>query len=250
MQPEDLKKYFWFLLNGCLAALLVLGVFFAMPAVQRYKDSLYPSRSISVSSQGKSTVTPDVAKVSFSIVSKGKNPEELAENNNEKMNAVIENIKSNGVDAKDIKTTGYDLFPDYRYDENTERRYIIGYTMTQTVSVKIRDLTKVATILGGVTPLGINQISSITFDLENRDKALADARAEAIAKAKEKAKQVAQAAGVKLVKINSVNEYQPADTYRDYGMGGAEIMKAPAAPSIEPGSQEITVEVNINYAIK
>ncbi len=252
MQQDNLKKYFWFLLNGFLAVAVILGVFFVMPAVSRYQDSLYPSRSMTVSSQGKSTVSPDIARLSFSIVSKGKNPEELANSNNEKMKAVIDNIKSQGVEEKDIKTVGYELAPDYRYDEATERRYITGYTMTQTVGLKIRDLGKVAGILGGITPLGVNQISGVSFDIENRDKVLADARAEAMSKAKEKAKQMAKDAGVDLVRITSVNEYQPADSYRgEYAMGmGGDMMKSSIAPSIQPGSQEITVEVALTYAIK
>ena len=249
MQQDNLKKYFWFLLNGFLAVVVILGIFFVMPAVSKYQDSLYPSRSMSVSSQGKSTVTPDIARLSFSIVSNGKNPEELADNNNEKMNAVIENVKSQGIEEKDIKTTNYNLSPDYRYDENTERRFITGYTMTQTVSLKVRDLTKVASILGGITPLGVNQVGGVEFDLENRDKALADARAEAISKAKDKAEQMAKEAGVKLGRITSVNEYQSVNGYRgEYAMGG-DMMKASIAPSIQPGTQEITVEVTLNYVL-
>jgi len=165
------------------------------------------------------------------------------------MNAVIENVKSQGIEEKDIKTTNYNLSPDYRYDENTERRFITGYTMTQTVSLKVRDLTKVASILGGITPLGVNQVGGVEFDLENRDKALADARAEAISKAKDKAEQMAKEAGVKLGRITSVNEYQSVNGYRgEYAMGG-DMMKASIAPSIQPGTQEITVEVTLNYVL-
>jgi len=252
MHTGHLKKYFWLLLNLCLAALLVLGVFFVMPAVKRYHDSVYPSRTMSVTSEGKTMVTPDIAYVSFSVVSYGKNAQDLADSNNQKMKGVIDNIKSQGLEEKDIKTSSYNLSPEYRYDQNAERRYIVGYSMTQTVSVKIRDLAKVATIVGGVTPLGVNQVGGVSFDVEDKDAALASARAEAVAKARTKAEQMAEASGLRLRGIVGVSEYQNPMPYRDdYGMGGMETMKSLAAPmpAIEAGSQEITVNVTLTYAI-
>ena len=94
-------------------------------------------------------VSPDVATLSFSVVSEGADPEKLQNDNTDKINKALDFVKSEGVESKDIKTAGYNLSPRYKYDQKTGRSSIDGYTLPQTVIVKIRDLSKVG-------PLGRN----------------------------------------------------------------------------------------------
>ncbi len=248
---DQYKNYFWLLLNILIVGIIVNLVFFVMPAIQKFGDSMAPARILAVTSEGKTTVSPDIAEVSFSVVSQGENPEKLASANNDKMAAVVNNIKSNNVDAKDIETTNYDLQPNYSYDKNTGRSYIYGYTLTQTVLVKIRDLKKVATVIGGVTPLGVNQMGNVSFQVEDPEKFLGEARAEAFLKAKTKAEEIAKTSGVKLGKIVGVAEYQnsPMPYYKSaaIGMGGGE---AASVPTIEPGTQELKLNVSVTYSLK
>ena len=255
MEENKIRKYFWILLDVFIATLVVTTLFFVVPAVGRYADSLYSSRVLNVSAEGKTMVTPNLAAVSFSVVSQGKNPETLAENNNDKVSAAIEFVKSQGIEAKDIKTTGYNLSPDYQYDENTRRNYIVGYTMTQTVDVKIRNLDKVASVIGGLTPLGVNQVGGINFTVENQDEFLSEARAEAFAKVKAKASEIAKESGLRLGRIMNVNEYSSGPIPYYSGKGGASLgmggdMALSAAPSVEPGTNELSLTVNITYELK
>ncbi|MEK7122155.1 MAG: SIMPL domain-containing protein [Patescibacteria group bacterium] len=232
---------------------LMLIIFYSLfwgPA-RKLTDSLMPIRTISVSSEGKTTVEPDIAKISFSVVSEGVSPEILVRNNVKKMNAAIDFIKSKGIDAKDIKTTQYDLRPRYEYDEKKKSSFISGYQMTQTVLVKIRDLIKPAEILGGLPELGINQIDSIAFEIDDQEKYLAEARNQAFAKARQKAEEMAKTNNVKLGKIINFSEYQNGGGPIPYYYGGLERTESvKIAPSIQPGTQEITVSVNITYQIK
>ena len=231
--------------------LVIIYSFFWGP-IKKYSDSLMPVRTINVSAEGKVTVSPDIAKLSFSVVSEGANPKTLADNNIKKMNAAIDFIKSKGIDEKDIKTTEYNLSPRYEYDEKTRTSYITGYTLTQTVSVKIRDLNKVAEVLSGLPPLGINQISSISFDVDDPEKYLSDARGQAFDKVKEKAKAMADKNGVTLGEIINFYEYQSIPYYgnlKTLGMGGG-AEAAPALPQIQPGTQEVTMQVSVTYEIK
>ncbi len=253
MEKAHGKVYFWILIDALIVAAIINVVFFVMPAIQKFGDSMAVARTLTVSAEGKTTVSPDIAEVYFSVVSQGANPQTLSATNNDKMSAVIENIKANGVETKDIKTTGYDLQPSYSYDKNTGRSYIYSYTLTQTVTVKIRDLKKVAAIIGGVTPLGVNQIGSVVFNVENPDAVLADARTDAFNKIKAKIDSIQSASGVRVGKIITVNEYQSSPTpyYKQsgFGMGGvAAPSSAPAA--IEPGSQELRLNVTVTYAIQ
>lgn len=254
MHPDKLKHYFWFLIDALIAAVVFNLVFFVMPTIEKYGNSLNPVRVMNVSAEGKTIVTPDIAQTSFSVVSRGQNPESLTEDNNKKITEVIDFVKSQGIDAKDIRTSGYNLSPDYEYDENTRRSYIVGYTLTQTVNLKIRDLSKVAKILGGLTPLGVNQIGGISFGVDNPERFLSEARAEAFAEARAKARDMARKSGVRLGRIVNVSEYPsgpiyPMPYYRD-GLGGAGIAEKAALPSIEPGSEELRLQVNITYALE
>src|SRR3989344_2566436 len=187
-----------------LAIVLIYSLFFG-PA-KKVSDSLMPAKTITVSAEGKVMASPDIARISFSVVSEGANPKTLADRNNEKINKAIDFIKSQGIDEKDIKTTQYNLSPRYEYDEKTKKTFISGYTLTQTVSIKIRDLKKVGDILAGLPPLGINQIGSISFEIDDEEKYLAEARSIAFDKAKEKAKEMAEKNNVRLGQVLNFND--------------------------------------------
>lgn len=253
MENFDSKKYFWILLNVLVAGIIVNLVFFVMPTIRQYGNSLSPSRAITVSAEGKTIASPDIAETSFSVVSQGKNPDELSSENNMKMSAVIQNLKSQGIDEKDIKTSGYNLSPDYQYDESTKRSYISGYTLKQTVLVKIRDLAKAAKVVGGVTPLGVNQIGGISFTVDDPEKFFSQARTDAFAKAQKKAKEMAAQNGARLGKVLSISEYQNAPIpymMNERAFAGAGMSAPAALPTIEPGTQDVKVQVSVTYALE
>ncbi|MBI4085187.1 MAG: SIMPL domain-containing protein [Candidatus Liptonbacteria bacterium] len=253
MENTQYKNYFWLLLDVLIVAIILNLVFFVMPTIRKFGDSIVPARVLNVTAEGKTTVSPDIAEISFSVVSQGVNPESLASANNDKMNAVIENIKANGIDAKDIKTTSYDLQPNYSYDRSSGRSYIYGYSLTQTVFVKVRDLTKVAKVIAGVTPLGVNQIGGVSFRVDDPEKFLAEARADAFRKAKEKAEKIASANGAKLGEVVAVSGYQngPIPYYAKTALGvGGAADSVPVVPSIEPGTQELTVNISVTYSLR
>ena len=249
---DGAKKWFWIVLDVFVVVLIVNVVFFVMPMLQRVGDGFYPSRTITVSAEGKTTASPDLAEISFSVVTQGQNPSTLSDNNNQKMNAVLQFVKSQAIADADIKTTGYDLSPNYQWDKNTQRNYITGYTLTQTVQVKVRDLSKVASVIGGLAPLGVNQIGGVTFTFADDEKVLMVARADAFAKVITKAKEMALGAGTSLGKIVNVaeNNYIPVPramysvANETMGMGGPAT-----APTIQAGTQEITDTVSVTYEL-
>lgn len=254
MESLNSKKYFWILLDVLVLGIIVNLVFFVMPAIKHFGDSLAPARTISVTAEGKTIASPDVAEVSFSVVSQGTNPEQLAARNNDKMNAVIQNLTGQGIDKKDIKTTSYDLSPNYNYDRNTGRSYIYGYTLTQTLLVKIRDLAKAPAVVGGVTPLGVNQIGGISFTIDDPEKFLADARADGFKKAQAKAREMASANGVKLGALLGISDYQqnqPVPYFKEAAGFSAAPSSAPVPPpALESGTQELKVQVTLTYALE
>ncbi len=221
--------------------------------IKKFTDSISPTRIFSVSAEGKVTVSPDIAKVSFAVVSEGSDPEAIAQENIQKMNAAIDFVKSQGIDEKDIKTVQYNLSPRYEYDEDKRTTFISGYTLTQNVLVKVRDLSKVTEILAGLPGLGINQIGSISFEVDDPETYLVDARNQAFEKTRKKAEEMASKNGVQLAEVVSFSEWSNSPVFSDSvkGYGAGEAMSAPAVlPQIQPGTEEVTVQVSVTYAIK
>lgn len=244
---------FYQTLKSVLMVVVTVAILVGIQLAFQWGDSLYPSRSITVSAEGKTTVSPDIAKLSFSVISEGSNPNQLEINNAKKVTAAVDYVKSQGVDDKDIKTSSYNLSPKYAYNDTTKKNYIDGYTMTQTTSVKVRDLNKVADILGGLSDKGVNEIGSVTFAVDDPDKYLDQARSDAFNKAAAKAKLMAEVNHVRIVRVTNFYESQggPTPYYDAYGKGGALGMEtASFAPSISAGSSDLTVQVSVTYEIK
>ena len=135
------------------------------------------------------------------------------------------------------------------------RKYITGYTLTQTVTVKIHDLTNVATVLERLAPLGVNQIGGVNFTFNNPDTFVALARVDAMNKAEAKAVQMANQAGASLGEVVNVaeNSYvpQPVPVYNTaVPMAAMGASSAVSTPNIQPGSQDVTDNVTITYALR
>jgi uncharacterized protein YggE len=260
---ETSKKWFWVLFDILVAAGVLVLLFGLWPAIGRWGAAMPPARTVSVSAQGQTTATPDLAVVSFSVVTQGKTPADLSDTNNTKMAAVISFVASQGIASSDIKTTSYDLEPNYGYvvPVNSPNmpipsypQTIIGYTLTQTVEVKVHDLTKVADILGGLAPLGVNQIGGVSFTFNDPDGVVAIARADALEKARAKAAEMASEAGASLGVVVNLNEssYLPMYEKSVYGAGSSGMAAVPAAiaPPVSPGTQDITDTVTVTYELK
>ncbi|HZX01199.1 MAG TPA: SIMPL domain-containing protein [Candidatus Paceibacterota bacterium] len=244
---------FYQILKSVLMVVVIVAVLIGTHLGLEWGNSLYPSRSITVSAEGKTTVSPDIAKLSFSVISEGGNPAALETDNAKKVTAAVDYVKSQGVDDKDIRTSSYDLSPKYVYNDTTRKSYIDGYTMTQTTSVKVRDLNKVADILGGLSERGVNQIGSVTFTVDDPDKYLDQARADAFNKAAAKAKLMAEVNRVRIVRVTNFYESQggPIPYYDTYSKGGGALgMGTSVAPSISAGSSDLTVQVSVTYEIE
>ncbi len=259
------------LVGWALVLALLALTYSTISYVRTYGKTVEPGtyRSFSVSGEGRATVRPDVAMFTFSVISEGgKDLAVLQADNTKRANAAIEYLKDNDVAEKDIKTVGYNLEP--RYQSIVCNRFvaggnstacpppeIVGYTVRQTIEVKIRDFSVVGDLLAGVVERGANNVSQLNFTIDDRTMVENEARAEAIAKAKAKAKAIAEAGGFSLGKLLAVNEGDFGPYYDKFGRGGDMVMAAglaspemAPAPVIEPGSEEVTVNVSLVYEIQ
>ena len=170
-----------------------------------------------------------------------------------KMNNIINEIKKLGIEDKDIKTSDYNLSPVYNYT-NTKGQELVGYEVTQTLTLKVRDLTKIGDIIAKTTEQGANQIGNINFTIDDEFALKNAARELAITKAKEKAVLIASQSGMKLGEVKSVVENSnPIVSPMMYSNAKLEMSasdQAVASPSIQTGQNEIKVDVSLVYEVK
>ncbi len=259
----------------------ILGVAYAAASAARsYGNSIDPSRirSFSVTAQGKAVSVPDVGSFRFTVLTEGgKDLGKLQKENNEKMKKAIDYLKSQGVEEKDIKTVNYVVNPRYSnyncypqavpmyetmiYPERPVPSpiqkcpppEIVGYSISQDVEVKIRNLDKAGDLLGGVVNTGANIVSDLEFKVDDPTAVENEAREEAMRKGREKAEKIAEAGGFKLGRLISIYEggYYPPYYAKeiDYGYGyGGDGGGVPVP--VEPGSQEVNISVTLAYEIR
>jgi len=250
------------ILGGAIALAVLIAGYASVSYVNSYGKSIQPSsfRSFSVSGEGKAVAIPDIAEFSFQVITQGGiDVTALQAKNTDAGNKVIAFVKSQGIDDKDIKTQYYNVEPRYqtyncRPGAVCPPATIVGYTVTQSVDVKIRDFSKIGNIMEGIVSSGANQVGSLSFTIDDLTKVESQARTEAITKAKAKAESIAQAGGFKIGRLLNIQEgYTPYPVYRNSLEMTAAAGAMPAAaptPIVQPGSQEVDINVTLQYEIE
>jgi uncharacterized protein YggE len=207
--------------------------------------------TLNVNGSAQVMLTPDIAYISIGVHTEAKDATEAVASNNSKSQAVVDALQGQGVDVKDIRTTNFSIYPMDQYNPTTGEKTGTVFAVDNTVYVTLRDLSKVGAILDAAIAAGANSVYGISFDVENKDAALAEARAKAVENARAQAEQLAQAAGVTLGAIQSISYYNssPVPMYYDNkGIGGGD--RANASVPISAGQLTITVDVSVSYEIK
>ncbi|MEJ0097311.1 MAG: SIMPL domain-containing protein [Bauldia sp.] len=227
------------MLAGLAAALL-----FALPA---FADT--PTPTLSANGQGTEMVVPDIATVSIGVVSRAKTASAALGQNSTDLARAIAAIQAAGVADKDIGTSGLSIDPVYQQPADGQAQTtlpaIIGYSVSNSVTVTIRDIAKSGGILDAVVSAGANQVNGISFDVSD-PKAAHDASLKAaIADALARGQLMADAAGVKLVRVLSVSTSEggmPRPVF------AAMAFKAAPVP-VMPGQQSLDASATVTWEI-
>ncbi len=234
-----------------VAAVLTVELAMVVPAVQAGGPSgaVAPEaqNAISVSGEGKVSAEPDMAEIIIGVESRAPTAKEAASQNSEDMNEVMAVLEGMGIAEEDIQTIDYSIRVemDYRGDEGPK---VVGYVVDNAVRVKVRDLDLVGDLLDQATEAGANNIYGITFTVEDPRPFQEQAREMAVAEARSKAGQLAEAADVRLGDLLSLSEYLVGGPVYVERAAAAEGMGG-GAPPISPGQLEITVQVQMSYEI-
>ncbi len=252
------------IVGGVLAFLAVISLYFIVKLINEIRTGQYigtkdtPS-TITVNGDGEVYATADIATLTFTARGQGATVKIAQEKETAIINKAVEYLKEKGIAEKDIKTSNYNLQPQYDYGNcssgycPTRTPKISGYDASQTVDIKIRDIDTVGDFLTGLGAAGVTELSGPNFTIDNQDALKDDAREMAIKEAEAKAKKLAHDLGVDIVRVTSFQEstggYYPMMSYD----AKAELQSAGAPatnPVVPAGENKILVNVTVTYEIR
>jgi uncharacterized protein YggE len=252
-----LTRPFRLMLAPTLAILCALGLAALTPAgiAAAAEDEPKP-RLMSLTGKGEVTTSPDMAVLSIGVVSEDRTARQALFANTRSMTALVEAMKAGGVEPKDLQTSGFNVNPKYSRPRRTQAGpqpppEIVGYTVRNTLTVRIRDLGSAGEILDEAVSLGSNAISGLTFTVAEPKPLQNEARKAAIADALEKAKLYADGAGITLGPIQSITEGGGARPPRPIPMARAQAEVAfDGAVPIEAGELTYRAQVSVVWEIR
>ena len=224
-----------------LAAAAVAAALLTAPALAQ----VIPPAAISVTGEATVSVPPDLAEIDGGVTSEAKTAREASEANNAAMGKVLQALKGAGIEEKDIRTARLSLQPQSAPNRSGPSA-IAGYRASNRVTVRVRDVTKVANVIDTLVGAGANEIGGINFVVSQASKLLDEARERAVADARRKAEIYARAAGVTLGAPLSISEEGNSAPVPYRRMAAGMAASAPVAQ----GEETLAVTVSVSWAIK
>ncbi len=249
---------------------IILCVYFGAKTIAEFKSYKFigggvaAGSTISFSGKGEVSGQPDLATISFTIREEAADVKNAQTKVTAKEKAVLDFLNKSGIDKKDIKTENYNSYPKYDYGTQCyggmsipcrqDSPKIIGYEVSEYVSVKVRDIAKAGEVLQGVGALKVSEMNGPNFTIDNEDGLKEQARKVAIDDAKAQAKVLSRDLGVRLVRIVNFSEnggdyYRPMYYSKDAMAQSGGVESAPA-PELPTGENKITSNVTITYEIR
>lgn len=233
-----------------LVAVLIGGLFYIVGQGMTPRTPML----ISVSADAKVSAAPDIASLSFGLQTRQPTAEAAVARLKKDIDSIIAAVKKLGIEEKDIGTENFWMNPAYDYTNGSQIPR--GFDATQSLRVKVRDLSKVGEVLTAATAAGANQAGGVTFSIDDPDELKAQARQMAIEKAQAKAKVLADSLGMRIVRMTGFGEdgqnpvapmmAREAMAYGMGGMGGG----GDTALSIPSGEQDVTSYVTLTYELR
>ena len=206
-----------------IVTLMLMGLVLSACAADTASAQSAPNaqvRTLVVAGQGKSYLTPDIATINIGVHTEGTEVAEAVSRNTAQATKVADALKAAGIDPKDVQTSNFNIYPQQQFGPNGET-VSSKYVVDNTVYVTVRDLNQLGALLDAAIKAGANQINGIQFDSTQKEKAIAEARKNAVANARTQADEMAQIAGVKLGAIQAINAYSSGPIPLFDAKGGA-----------------------------
>jgi len=205
-------------------------------------------RLLYVNGQAQVELTPDIAYISIGVHTETQTAEEAVASNNSQAEAIIAALQEAGIAEEDIRTSNFSIYPYEKWGSDNQNLGIY-YSVDNTVYITVRAVDSLGSVIDAAITAGATNVSGISFDVEDKATLVAEARTLAVADARAQAEMLADAAGVTLGELYSLNYYNtyPVSVYNDVkGVGGGADMGVP----ISTGQMTLTVDVSMAFEIK
>lgn len=236
-----------------LAAVALAGI--AAPAIGQTQSVVQPfvqtisGTRLDVSATGEISRVPDIAIISAGVMTRSASATAAISENAARMERVREALKRAGIADRDIQTSNISLNPEYRYQDNQPPQ-LTGYTASNTVNVRFRDIRNTGRILDALVAQGANQINGPNLTIDKPEAALDEARTKAVAAGRARAELYARALGMRVVRLLSVSEGGGYSVPPPMVMMRAERGSAVADTKIVPGEQQVQVTVAMSFELQ
>ncbi|MBE9540255.1 MAG: SIMPL domain-containing protein [Proteobacteria bacterium] len=213
-------------------------------------DSNEPFPRIHVTGEGSIDIAPDMAVLGLTVMREAKTARLALDANSDAMKKVLSALRAEGIADRDLQTSNFSIQPKYVYPQERsgerKQRQIVGYTVRNSLTVRVRDIARVGAILDKSVTLGINQGGNIMFTNDDPSAAITQARTQAVKAALAKANTLATAAGVKVGKILEISE----QSFPSHPMpiARAEMAMARSSDAVPMATGESTYRVNVNVS--
>jgi len=230
----------------------VLATSLALPAIAQDQP---PAATISIEGHGEVQAAPDTAYVTSGVTTQGATAREALDANTKAMAELVATLKEAGIESRDIQTSGFSVSPNYVYTEERDANgytlppKINGYVVTNSVTIRVRDLPSLGQVLDKQVTVGANTINGVSFAVADPSKLLDDARKAAFADARAKAELYAGVAAVELDRIVSISESQGFDQPQPYAMKSMAMAEAAPVP-IEAGELTFSINVSVQWELE
>ena len=219
-----------------------------------FADDANPVPRILVSGEGSVDIAPDMAVLTLTVTRQAETARAALDANSDAMRDVQNAMKAVGIEERDLQTSGFSIQPDYVYPAprasgEREPPKIVGYTVRNSLTVRVRDITAVGAVLDKSVSLGVNEGGNIMFTNDDPSEAIKQARIKAVRDALERANTLADAAGVKTGKLLEMSEQSFSP--RPMPMARAELAMSRSADAVPVavGENSYRVTVNVSLAI-
>ncbi len=245
----------------------LLAIFLLVATIAKLKEFRFigsgvsANQTISVTGTGEINRAPDTAKISFTVRAEDKQVKNAQKIVSDKITAVTKTLNDLGIEERHIKTDYYSSYPKYEYNNvnclaigcpRSGNPRIVGYEVSHTITVSVKDLDKTESVLGALGTAGVSDLNGPNFGFEDDEAVRREARDLAIQDAREQAQALAKSLGVRLVRIVSFSENSNPYFYRESLQAGKAMDAAQVAPAptLPIGDQDITATVSITYEIR
>ena len=236
------------------AAWLLAFSLIPLPALAQTTEAPKPG-IVAVTGEGIARLAPDMAVLTLTVLRQEETADAALEANNASMTEVLAAMQTEGIEDRDLQTSNFSIDPQLVYPKRQDsdtpvEPQIVGYRVSNTLTVRVRDLSKLGVILDKAVALGVNQGGHIRFTNDDPSEAIGEARKQAMLDAIDKARTLTEAAGVELGRIAEIDEQRGSPAPMPMMRAERAMAAAPDAVPVASGENQYTVTVNVTFELK